>query len=123
MSASPRKTTIILINLVIGASHLITGENYSGPYPLFVNGYMIDILLPLGFYLLLTLFEFAPLQNWMLRFALVFGLASVAEIAQGFGITIFGSTFDPFDFLMYALGALLAALLDKVLFTKLFEEK
>ena len=84
---------------------------------------MIDILLPFAFYFLLTLVDFAPLKNWIIRFALIFGLASAVEIAQALGIPIFGSTYDPLDFLMYALGALSAALLDEVLTTKIFPEK
>lgn len=115
-----KKTVIVLINLLIGLLHFITGPNYSGPFPLFVNGYLLDILIPFGFYFLLTLIEVSFLQSWIIRFALIFGLASVIETAQALGIPIFGSTYDPLDFVMYALGALLAALFDKIIFPRIF---
>ncbi len=115
MLKSPKKALIVLFNLFVGFLHLLTGENYTGPYPHFVNGYMIDILLPFAFYLLLTLIEAPFLKSWMLRFALIFGLATAVEISQAFGIPLFGQTFDPLDIAMYALGCILAALLDEVL--------
>jgi len=121
MSKSPKKFVIVGINLFVAFLHLVTGENYSGPYPLFVNGYMIDILLPLGFYFLMTLMEVAFLRSWMVRAALIFGLASGVEISQAFGIPLFGEIFDPVDFAMYALGVLLAVLLDEVIFPRIFD--
>ena len=81
---------------------------------------MIDILLPLGDYFLMTLVDIAILQSWMVRTALIFGLASGIEIAQAFGIPLFGETFDPVDFAMYGLGVLLAARLDEVIFPRIF---
>ena len=120
MSKSPKKIIIVLVNVFVAFLHLITGENYAGPYPLFVNGYLIDILLPLALYFLLTLAEISFLQSWIIRFILIFGLASLVEISQAFGIPLFGETFDPLDFAMYALGTLLAVLLDEMLFPRIF---
>lgn len=44
---SPRKWITVVISLMVGALQFVTGEDYQGPFPLFVNGYMIDILLPM----------------------------------------------------------------------------
>ena len=66
------------------------------------------------------LIEAPFLKSWMLRFALIFGLATAVEISQAFGIPLFGQTFDPLDIAMYALGTLLAALLDEVLLPRIF---
>jgi hypothetical protein len=44
----------------------------------------------------------------------VFGTASAAEILQGFGVPILGRTFDPLDFLMFALGVFVAVVLDRI---------
>ena len=120
MQHSSQKTIVVFINLFIGLLHFITGPNYNGPYPLFVNGYLLDILIPFGLYFLLSLIEISFLQKWIIRFALIFGLATAIETAQALGIPIFGSTYDPLDFLMYALGALSAALLDKIIFPRIF---
>ena len=115
-----KKTVIVLINLLVGALHFITGPNYGGPFPIFVNGYLIDILLPFALYFLLSLVDVAFLQGWIIRFALIFGLGSAIEISQALGIPFFGSTYDPLDFLMYALGASLAALMDEIIFPRIF---
>ena len=123
MLKSPKKIIIVFINLFVGFLHLITGEHYEGPFPLFVNGYMIDILLPFAFYFLLTLTEIPFLKSWMRRFALIFGLATLVEISQASSTPLFGRTFDPLDIAMYALGALLAAFLDEVVFLKIFSSE
>lgn len=120
MEFRSKKTVIVLINLFVGLLHFATGANYSGPYPRFVNGYLLDILIPFGLYFLLILLDISFLQRWIIRFALIFGLASAIETAQALGIPIFGSTYDPLDFLMYALGALSAALMDQNIFRRVF---
>jgi hypothetical protein len=43
--------------LIVAMLHFIKGENYQGPFPIFVNGYLIDILLPMALYLLLSFDE------------------------------------------------------------------
>ena len=87
---------------------------------MFVNGYMIDILLPFAAYFLLTPKEFAPLRSWIAKALLLFGVGAAVEIAQYFGIPILGRTFDPLDFVMYGLGVALAVVFDTVLFPRLF---
>lgn len=100
--------------------HFITGSDYRGPFPLFVNGYMIDILLPFAFYLLLCLSDKALLNSWIVKGLLVFSAATTVELAQYNGIRLLGRTFDPWDIFMYALGVLLAILCDMVLFPRIF---
>jgi len=46
-----RKLLVTLIALIVGALHFVTGEQYQGPFPVFVNGYLIDILLPMALFL------------------------------------------------------------------------
>jgi hypothetical protein len=50
----------------------------------------------------------------------VLGIGVVVETAQFFGAPLFGQTFDPLDYVMYAVGALLAVFLDVFLFPRLF---
>ena len=52
-----RKLLITIIALSVGALHFVTGEGYQGPFPVFVNGYLIDILLPMVLFLLMGLFQ------------------------------------------------------------------
>jgi hypothetical protein len=89
---------------VVGGLHFITGPGYSGPIPLFVNGYLIDLLLPFSMCLLLGIQKTRALQLKPVRFALVFGVGFLVETLQYLGVSIFGNTFDPLDYLMYATG-------------------
>jgi hypothetical protein len=81
--------------------------------------------IPFAMYLLLCLSDdqIPFIGNWRIKAAIVFGVACLVEILQGFGVPLFGRTFDPFDFLMFAAGALLAALLDRVLFARLIKRR
>jgi hypothetical protein len=122
MSTSQRRpgkvAFVVAINVAIAGVHFITGPQYRGPFPAFVNGHLLNILIPFGFYLLLCLNPSGPLRHWAVRAALVFGAASAVEIAQGLGLEVLGSTFDPLDFVMYGLGTGLAALLDGLVFPR-----
>jgi hypothetical protein len=114
-----KKILIIGIMIPIALIHFFTGSNYKGPYPELVNGYLLDILVPFGFYFLLCLNEFAPLRPWIVKSILVFGVASFVELAQFLGVPIFGRTFDPVDFIMYGIGVILAAILDTIVLSRI----
>ena len=114
-----KKLTITGIALAVGALHFVTGENYRGLFPVFVNGYLIDVLLPMALYLLLSLFESKLIRAPLFRACTVFGFGCFVEASQYFGYPIFGSTFDPFDILAYASGVFLGILLDLVIFPRL----
>ena len=93
-------------------------ENYAGPFPLFVNGYLIDILLPMELILLMTLIENRIINSAGFRVVAVFGFGCFVEILQYLGRPFFGSTFDPLDILAYAGGVTLGLLLDLVIFPR-----
>ncbi len=109
MDLRTRKGLVTTLCLGVAALHLVTGPRYSGPFKPFVTGHLMDLALPLALVPLsgigaeqlgLTL---AP---WI-RALGVFSLGGAVELCQGFGIPLFGRTFDPLDLLMYALGAAL----------------
>jgi hypothetical protein len=54
------------------------------------------------------------LGDWKAKAACVLAAASAAEVLQGLGVPMLGRTFDPLDFVMYAIGMLTAVLLDRV---------
>lgn len=116
-----KKVVITSIMILIALTHFFTGSNYKGPYPEFVNGYLLDILVPFGFYFLLCLIKFPLLKSWIVRSILVFGVASFTEMAQFFGVPIFGQTFDPMDFVMFGMGVILAVILDIIVFPRIFD--
>jgi len=116
-----KKVVITSIMILIALIHFFTGSNYKGPYPGFVNGYLLDILVPFGFYFLLCLSKFPLLKSWIVKSILVFGAASFTENAQFFGVPIFGRTFDPVDFVMFGMGVILAVIFDIIMFPRIFD--
>jgi len=114
-----RKLLITLIALIVGALHFVTGENYQGPFPIFVNGYLIDILLPMTLFLLMSLFQNKIIRSPFFRACEVFGFGCFVEASQYFEHPLFGSTFDPLDIVAYAGGVILGILLDLVVFPRL----
>lgn len=113
-----RKMIIVLISLGVGLLHFVTGTAYSGPFPLFVNGYLLDILLPFSMVLLLSLVEWKFVQNSIVRALTVFLIGSLSETLQLIGVPLFGRTYDPLDYLMFAIGVLLAIAFEKLVLVK-----
>ena len=113
---------IICIMVSIALLHIVTGPHYQGLFRDFVNGYLIDILLPAGLYLLLTpQDEKIPfMRPWIVKAVPVFLIGVVVETLQYFDVPIFGRTFDPYDYGAYALGVCLGVLLDRLLFPRMF---
>ena len=114
-----KKLMITLIALVVGTLHFVTGDGYRGPFPVFVNGYMIDILLPMALFLLMSLFQNRVIHSTLFRVFVIFGFGCIVEASQYLGHPVFGSTFDPLDILAYAGGVLLGALLDLVVLPRI----
>lgn len=115
-----KKIVIVGVALAVGLLHFVTGKQYSGPFPRFVNGYLIDILLPFAAYLLLCNIERPPINRWWIRCLAVFGLGAAVEMLQFFGVPVFGRTFDPWDFAAYGAGVMMAAFADLILFPRVF---
>ena len=118
------KTSLIVsIELIIAALHIIGPmRNTRGPWHDLYYSYFSDLALPFGFYFLLCASEthIPHLRPWWVKSALVFGAAATAEILQFYGIDALGITFDPLDIVMYALGVLLAAMLERLIFARRF---
>ncbi len=119
---SQRIVVTVAIMISIALLHFVTGPAYHGPCPKFVNWYLIDILLPFGFYFLLGLQEkkVPSLRPWYSKAILVFITCLFVELAQFRGIHLFGNTFDHWDIVMYGSGICLAVLTDSFLFPKIF---
>ncbi len=122
-SRQRRKAMVIVAIMVpIALLHFVTGPQYAGPFRDFVNGYLIDIVLPMGVYFLLTPQDekITVLAPWYAKAIPVFLLGVVVETLQYYGIPLFGRTFDPLDYLAYGAGVVLAVLLDCLLFPRIF---
>ena len=107
-----KKTVIVILAVVVGGLHFITGPDYNGPYPVFVNGYLIDILLPMTLYFLMCARDIPAIRPWWVKGLIVFGIGVVVETAQYFDVHLLGETFDPVDYGMYGVGVALAIVLD-----------
>ena len=117
--SSPRKVIVVSIAVAVGLLHFLTGPRYRGPFPAFVNGYMIDILLPFVMYLVLGVAEQPILRGGIARGVLVFAIGAVTETLQYFDVPIFGQTFDLLDYLMFGVGIGLAALFETLVLSRI----
>lgn len=115
-----KKMVITAIAIGTGALHFVKGGNYQGLFSVFMNGYLIDILLPMTLVLLMGLFQNRILRSPLFRASVVFMTGCLVEFSQYTGYPIFGSTYDPFDILAYAGGVFLGLILDLVLFPQIF---
>ncbi|MBK8809585.1 MAG: hypothetical protein IPN69_02505 [Acidobacteria bacterium] len=118
-----RKILVVAVALVIAAAHLVpVGRLLPAGWSSIYASYFSDIAIPFAFYFLLCAADRTTpiLRIWSVRTAIAFVLPAFAETCQYFGIPLLGSTFDPFDYLMYAIGTIAAALIDKFVFSKVF---
>jgi hypothetical protein len=121
-SPGKRKAVSSGIIAVIALIHIFRlGSHLPHSWQTYYYSYFSDIAVPFGIYFLLCLSDdqIRLLGNWYIKAIGVFGLASIMEISQAFGIPVLGQTFDPLDFLMFAIGVLSAALFDRALFYRL----
>ncbi|MBI3139108.1 MAG: hypothetical protein HYZ15_11020 [Sphingobacteriales bacterium] len=117
-----KRRTVVIILLVIACLFVIGADWANETIHRFFHSYFADIAIPFGYYFLLFLLEdrYNLLRKWYLKAVLVFALCSVSETLQFFGIYALASVFDPWDYGMYALGLVLAAILDRQFFKRWF---
>jgi len=113
-----QKIIVVAIAVFVGLLHFVTGPNYQGPARAFVNGHLIDILLPFSMYLVFGVADQQVIKSPALRGLLVFMVGATAEIFQYFDVPVLGSTFDILDFLMYGLGVILGGLFEKIILAR-----
>jgi hypothetical protein len=116
-----KKLVVSAIMLLIATLHIF-GPPRQAPnsWHDWYYSYFSDLALPFGFYFLLCLAEanVPQLRPWWLKAGLVFGAATTAEVLQFFGIYALGVTFDPLDIAAYAVGVLLAVMLEQGIFKR-----
>jgi len=114
-----RKQVIVGLALLVGALHFVTGPGYRGPFRAFVNGYLIDLLLPLVLYVLLSLIDRPVVLSRVVRSVIVLAIGVTVELLQFLGVPLFGRTFDPLDVVMYALGVAGGIVLEAAVLSRL----
>jgi len=120
----PRKPIVIFVSIGVGLLHFVKGPSYKGPFKLFVNGYMIDLLLPFSLVLLLGVGSkhIAVMHRPFIRAIAVLGIAFTVEFLQYAGLPVLGETFDPWDVVMYILGVCMAIIFEKLAFDPMATE-
>ena len=118
-----KKAVVVLVAMTVAALHFIVGPAYGGPLPSFVNGYLIDIVLPFSMFLLAGLVEHRILGATWIRALSVFGVGVVAETLQAFGIEFLGATFDPLDYAAYGIGVASGILFERFALSRLAEAR
>jgi hypothetical protein len=117
------KKTIVIITLLIIASLFIIGADWANEtvHSLF-HSYFADIAIPFGYYLLLVLLEdrYKLIKKWYIKAGAVFVLCALSETLQYLGVYAFARVFDPLDYVMYALGVIIAAFVDRIIFKRMF---
>ena len=116
-----RKVIVVLIAVAVGLLHFLTGPRYNGPFLVFVNGYMIDVLLPFTMYLVLGIANQSIIRGVITRALFVFAIGAVTETLQYFGVPLFGRTFDVLDYLMFAVGIGLAVVFERIMLSRIPE--
>jgi phosphoglycerol transferase MdoB-like AlkP superfamily enzyme len=114
--------SIVSLQLILAVLFITSKTWMSGPLQIYYQSYFADLLIPFSFYFLLILIndKHKYLRRWWARSLSVFALCSLSETLQYFGIYALATIFDPVDYLMYGLGVLLAAFIDRQLFTRAF---
>lgn len=117
-----KKFVIVSTLLTIAIIFVIGADWASETVRVLFHSYFADITIPFGYTLLLILVEekYKRLQKWYARAGSVFLLCALSETLQYFGVYALASVFDPWDYVMYATGVLLAAFMDRIVFKGMF---
>jgi len=117
-SIANRKIVVVIVALAVGLLHFVTGPGYRGPFPVFVNGYLIDILLPFAMFLVLGVVDHPMFRSRVIRGCAVFGVGAFAETLQYVGVPLFGQTFDWLDYVMFGMGIVMAVMFEGAVLTR-----
>lgn len=117
-----KKTLVILIALLVAGIFIIGADWANETIRRLFHSYFADIAIPFCYYFLLVLVEEKQprLRPWYSKAVVVFLLCATSETLQYFGIYALASVFDPLDYVMYAAGVLVAALMDRVVLRRCF---
>jgi len=118
-----RTIVVVSIMLTIAAVHFLRlGTLFEGRLFTLYYGYFSDIIVPFGMYFLLCINDASLrfLRDWRIKAVIVFTISSLTEVGQAFGVPLLGQTFDPMDFVMFGVGVLLAVMVDRLLFVRIF---
>lgn len=94
-----------------GVTYYLLLDGYGGPFAGFMNNYAMETSVVAAAYFL-SVSHRRISGNKIAKAAIIFILASVVEIAQFLGVSLFGSEADPVDFFFFAIGLAAALFID-----------
>lgn len=115
-----RKIVVISLQIVIVVLLILGAEFSTNSLRIYYYGYFADVVIPFGFYFLLFLIQdkLPVFEKWQVKALSIFSLCALSEFLQSLGIYAFARVFDPLDFVMYGIGVLAAAFVDRMIFHK-----
>lgn len=115
-----KKIVVTSIQFVLVALMIIGANLTTGSLRIFYFSYFADLIIPFGFYFLLILSQrkHSVFEKWQVTSLSIFILCASSEMLQYFGIYALARVFDPLDFVMYGIGVLVAAFVDRNIFAK-----
>jgi len=122
LSLRSRIVVGISIIVVIALIHIFrVGSYLNGNLYLLYYSYVSDLIIPFGIYFLLCIYELyiKILRKWYAKAAIIIGFTTLIEILQLFGIYALGTTFDPIDIIVYAIGVRVAVIFDRLIFKQI----
>lgn len=102
---------ILIFSAAAAGTYYLLLDGYGGPFDGFINNYALEICGVVIAYFLSVLFKRIS-GNKFAKAIIIFVLASCIEVAQYFDINLFGSLFDPLDFVFYASSLAFALFID-----------
>jgi membrane-bound ClpP family serine protease len=122
MSEKNKRTIfVVVLQLAVATLFIASPSWMSRSMRVIYQSYFADVVIPFSFYFLLSLMSdnFKQLKKWWVKALLVFGLCALSETLQYFGVFALARVFDPLDYLMYGVGVLLAAFVDRQIFARM----
>lgn len=102
---------ILIFSAAATATFYLLLDGYGGPFDGFITNYALEICIVVVAYFMSVLFKKIS-GNKFAKAIIIFILASCIEVAQYFDFVLFGSQFDPLDFVFYAVALGFALFID-----------
>ena len=99
--------------VLLAAAVLLLKHRYTGPLDEIVHAYLGNLSVSFAVYFLFANLQFPLRFRRLLPAAIALSIVELFEAFDGFGVMV--NTYDPFDFLVNALGIALASWLDSTL--------
>ena len=115
-----KKIVVISLQILVVVLFILGTKLSAQSLRIIYYSYFADVFIPFGFYFLLFPLQskYSLFEKWQVKALAIFLLCASSEILQFFGIYALARVFDLLDFVMYGIGVLIAAFVDRKLLAK-----